>query len=131
VPDRNKNVILDQLVNGKPIAPGAKISSGTVVNFLVGDGGAAAGFEVPDLIGLTVNMARAKIASMGLLIGMITSNATISDTANAYIIQQSPNPFSGQLDSLGMPMKNMTLQGGSIDIVIDKVAPVISKDSIK
>jgi hypothetical protein len=131
VPDRNKNVILDQLVNGKPIAPGAKISSGTVVNFLVGDGGAASGFEVPDLIGLTVNMAKARIASMGLLIGMITSNSTITDTANAYIIQQSPNPFSGQLDSLGMPMKNMTLQGGSIDIVIDKVAPIISKDSIK
>lgn len=131
VPDRNKNVILEQLVNGKAIAPGAKISSGTVVNFLVGDGGAASGFEVPDLIGLTVNMAKARIASMGLLIGMITSNSTITDTANAYIIQQSPNPFSGQLDSLGMPMKNMTLQGGAIDIVIDKVAPIISKDSIK
>lgn len=131
VPDRNKNVILEQLVNGKPIAPGEKISSGTVVNFMVGDGGAAMGFEVPDLIGLTVNMARAKMASMGLIIGMISSNSAITDTANSFIIQQSPNPFSGQLDSLGMPIKNLTMQGGSIDIVIDKVAPIISKDSIK
>ena len=131
VADRNKNVILDQLVGGKPIAPGAKIASGTVVNFLVGDGGAAAGFEVPDLVGLTVNMAKNKLASMGLLIGIISSNSAITDTANAFIIQQSPSPFTGQLDSLGMPMKNLTMQGGSIDIVVDRVAPVISKDSIK
>jgi len=131
VPDRNKNVILDQIVGGKPIAPGAKISSGTVVNFLVGDGGAAMGFEIPDLIGMTVDMARAKMASMGLSIGLITSNAAIQDTANAFIIQQNPGPFTGQIDSLGMPMKNLTIQGGSIDIVIDRIAPVISKDSIK
>jgi hypothetical protein len=30
-----------------------------------------------------------------------------------------------------MPMKNLTMQGGSIDIIVDKVAPIISKDSIK
>ena len=95
------------------------------------DGGAAAGFEVPDLVGLTVNMAKNKLASMGLMIGIISSTSAITDTANAFIIQQSPSPFTGQLDSLGMPMKNLTMQGGSIDIVVDKVAPVISKDSIK
>jgi beta-lactam-binding protein with PASTA domain len=126
VPDRNKNVILDQLVGGSPIAPGAKIASGTLVNFLVGDGGAAVGFEVPDLVGLTVNMAKNK-----LLIGLISSTSAITDTANAFIVQQSPSPFTGQLDSLGMPMKNLTMQGGSIDIIVDKVAPIISKDSIK
>lgn len=131
VPDRNKNVILDQLVDGKPIAPGAKISSGTIVHFLVGDGGAANGFEVPDLVGLTVNMARNKLASMGLLIGLISANGALTDTANAFIIQQSPSPFTGQLDSLGMPLKNLTMQGAAIDIVVDRVAPVISKDSIK
>ena len=131
VPDRNKNVILDQLVDGKPIVPGAKISSGTVVHFLVGDGGVANGFEVPDLVGMTVNMAKNKLASMGLLIGLISSNGAITDTANAFIIQQSPSPFTGQLDSLGMPLKNLTMQGASIDIIVDKVAPIISKDSIK
>ena len=72
-----------------------------------------------------------KLASMGLLIGIISSTSAITDTANAFIIQQSPSPFTGQLDSLGMPMKNLTMQGGSIDIIVDKVAPIISKDSIK
>ena len=29
-----------------------------------------------------------------------------------------------------MPIKNVTFQGGAIDVVIDKVAPVIKRDSI-
>lgn len=131
VADRNKNVIIDQLVNGKPIAPGTKLSSGTLIQFLVGDGGTALGFEVPDLIGLTVVMAKANLATLGLQLGNITSNVAIQDTANAFIIMQNPRLYSDQLDSLGMPIKNMTTQGGSIDIVIDKVAPVIKHDSIK
>ncbi len=85
---------------------------------------------MPDLLGLTVDMARAKIASMGLQLGIITSATSITDTANAFVIQQNPNPYSGQLDSLGMPIKNVTFQGGAIDVVIDKVAPVLKRDSI-
>ena len=132
VPDRNKNVIVDQLVNGKPIAPGSKISSGTIVNFTVGDGGASAGFEVPDLIGLTVEMAKAKLASLGLLVGNISSNSSIQDTANSFVIGQDPNPFQMQLDSLGMPLKNTMPSGGTIHLVIDKVAPAhLQRDSIK
>lgn len=33
VPDQNKNVVIDQLVNGQPIAPGSKIPSGTLIHF--------------------------------------------------------------------------------------------------
>ena len=130
--NRNKNVIIDQLVGANPIAPGTKISSGTMINFTVGDGGTSIGIEVPDLIGLTVQMAKSTMAGLGLTVGNIISSAVIQDTANAYVIQQTPNPFSAQLDSLGMPIKNVTIQGGSIDLIIDKVAPVIVKrDSIK
>ena len=132
VTNRNKNVIIDQLVGYNSIAPGTKISSGTMINFTVGDGGTAVGIEVPDLIGLTVEMARSTIAGLGLIMGNIISTAVIQDTANAFVIQQTPNPFSTQLDSLGMPIRNSTIQGGSIDLIIDKIAPVIGKkDSIK
>jgi len=132
VTNRNKNVIIEQMIGSNPIAPGIKISSGTMINFTVGDGGNGIGIEVPDLIGLTVEMAKSTIAGLGLIMGNIISSAVIQDTANAYVIQQTPNPFSSQLDSLGMPIKNSTIQGGSIDLIIDKVAPVIGKrDSIK
>ena len=52
-PDRNKNVILDQLVDGVRIAPGAKISSGTVIQLFAGDGSLSTLLDVPDLVGLT------------------------------------------------------------------------------
>jgi len=132
VADRNKNVIVEQLVGNTPIAPGTKIVSGTLINFTVGDGGASIGMEVPDLIGLTVAMAKMQITSMGLLVGNITANGAIQDTANAFVIQQNPGTYSSVLDSLGMPVKNVTIQGVAIDLVIDKVAPVIIKrDTIK
>jgi beta-lactam-binding protein with PASTA domain len=132
VADRNKNVIVEQLVGNTPIAPGTKIVSGTLINFTVGDGGASIGMEVPDLIGLTVDMAKMKLASMGLLVGNIISNGAIQDTATAFVIQQNPGTYSSVLDSLGMPVKNVTIQGVAIDLVIDKVAPVIIKrDSLK
>ena len=132
VADRNKNVIVEQFLGNAPIAPGTKIVSGTLINFTVGDGGASLGMEVPDLIGLTVGMAKMKILSMGLLVGNITANSSIEDTASAFVIQQNPSTYSSTLDSLGMPIKNVTIQGVAIDLVIDKVAPVIIKrDSLK
>lgn len=33
VADRNKNVIIDQMVDGKPISPGSKVASGTLIHF--------------------------------------------------------------------------------------------------
>ena len=132
VADRNKNVIVEQFLGNAPIAPGTKIVSGTLINFTVGDGGASLGMEVPDLIGLTVGMAKMKILSMGLLVGNITANSSIEDTASAFVIQQNPSTYSTALDSLGIPIKNVTIQGVAIDLVIDKVAPVIIKrDSLK
>lgn len=132
VADRNKNVIVEQLVGNTPIAPGTKIVSGTLINFTVGDGGASIGMEVPDLIGLTVDMAKMKLVSMGLLVGNLISNGAIQDTATAFVIQQNPGTYSSVLDSTGMPVKNVTIQGVAIDLVIDKVAPIIIKrDSLK
>jgi beta-lactam-binding protein with PASTA domain len=132
VADRNKNVIVEQLVGNTPIAPGTKIVSGTLINFTVGDGGASIGMEVPDLIGLTVAMAKMQIASMGLLVGNISANGVIQDTANDFVIQQNPATYSSVLDSLGMPVKNVTIQGVAIDLVIDRVAPVIiQRDSLR
>ena len=124
VPDQNKNVVIDQLVNGQPIAPGSKIPSGTLIHFLVGDGGASAGMLMPDLVGLTYEQARAQLVAMGLNIGVVSANGTIGDSASAFVYDQSPSAFGAQLDSLGMPIKNSISKGATINLVLDKVAPV-------
>jgi beta-lactam-binding protein with PASTA domain len=124
VPDQNKNVVIDQLANGQPIAPGSKIPSGTLIHFLVGDGGASAAMLMPDLVGLTYEQAKAQLASLGLNLGVISVNGSIGDSASAFVYDQNPSAYGSQLDSLGMPMKNSISRGATINLVLDKVAPV-------
>ena len=132
VPDQNKNVVIDQLVNGQPIAPGSKIPSGTLIHFLVGDGGASAGIPMPDLVGLTYDQAKAQLMSFGLNLGVISVNGSIGDSASAFVFDQSPTVYSSELDSLGMPIQNKIFKGATINLVLDKVAPVKAiRDSIQ
>jgi beta-lactam-binding protein with PASTA domain len=125
-PDRNKNVILDQLVDGVRIATGAKISSGTIINLFVGDGTLSALVDVPDLTGLTVETARSLIESSGFVVGSFSSNSSIQDTASAFIIAQNPVAFYEKLDSLNMPIKikNRVPIKTAINLTIDMTAPV-------
>ena len=132
VPDQNKNVVIDQLVNGQPIAPGSKIPSGTLIYFLVGDGGASAGMTMPDLVGLTYEQAKSQLMILGLNLGLVSVNGSIGDSASAFVFDQSPGVYGSQLDSLGMPIPNMILKGATINLVLDKVAPVKAlRDSIQ
>ena len=124
VPDQNKNVVIDQLVNGQPIAPGSKIPSGTLIYFLVGDGGASAGMTMPDLVGLTYEQAKSQLMILGLNLGLVSVNGSIGDSASAFVFDQSPGVYGSQLDSLGMPIPNMISKGATINLVLDKVAPV-------
>lgn len=124
VPDQNKNVVIDQLVNGKPIAPGSKIPSGTLIHFLVGDGGASGGMFMPDLVGLTYEQAKAQLISLGLNLGVVAVNGSIGDSASAFVFDQNPSAYGSQIDSLGMPIQNMVSKGATINLVLDKVAPV-------
>jgi beta-lactam-binding protein with PASTA domain len=123
-PDRNKNDILDQLLDGVRIAPGAKNSSVTVVNLFAGDGSLSTLLDVPDLIGLNVETARSLIESSGFILGTFSSNSSIQDTANAFVIAQNPIPLSDKLDSLNMPIKNRVPIKTAINLTIDMTAPV-------
>ena len=124
VPDQNKNVVIDQIVNGRPIAPGSKIPSGTLIHFLVGDGGASGGMFMPDLVGLTYEQAKAQLISLGLNLGVVSVNGSIGDSASAFVFDQNPSAYGSQIDSLGMPIQNMVSKGATINLVLDKVAPV-------
>lgn len=130
--DRNKNVILDQLVNGVRITPGSKIASGTVINLIVGDGSLSTLVEVPDLVGLNVQTARSLIESAGFVMGNITASSNIQDTATAFVIAQDPVPFTAQLDSLNKPITNKVPIKTPIHLTIDINAPIRqSIDTIK
>ncbi len=131
-PDKNKNVVLDQLVNGVRIAPGAKIASGTIINLYIGDGTLSVLEEVPDVVGLTVGNARSLIESAGFVVGNISSGVAIQDTASAFVIAQDPIALSAKLDSLNVPIKNRAPIKTPIHLTIDLTAPIRPlNDSIK
>lgn len=91
-PDFAKNSVLEQIYQGANVAPGTKIKQGSVIDLVLGDGVGNIEFPVPGLIGLTFCEAQAKLAGTGLSLGAIVAIG-ISDTCNAYIIDQNPKRF--------------------------------------
>ena len=130
-PDRNTNVILDQLLSGVHIEPGSKIASGTVINLIVGDGTLSVLMEVPDVFGMNVETAKSIIEAAGFTIGNLTSSEMIQDTANAFVLSQDPNPYMLKIDSVtNLPMKNRVPLRTPIHLNIGLSEPVRSLDSL-
>lgn len=121
-PDIARNAVKEQLLNGKPIAPGTKVNMGSAISFVLGNGVGEDELNVPDLTGMTVADARLYLSNKGLNISaIITDGASISDTAAAYIIKQSPVAFSTLAP--GQIVANKIRPGQLIDIWISTVAP--------
>ena len=94
-PDIAKDNVLEQMVNGKRIAPGTQIPRGTRIDLVLGlgnDDNAVA--SVPDLVGLNFYDASLLAAENSLNIGtVIFDNTVVSelDTAGALVYKQSPS----------------------------------------
>jgi len=94
-PDIAKDNVLEQMVNGKRIAPGTQIPRGTRIDLVLGLGNDAnAVASVPDLVGLNFYDASLLAAENSLNIGtVIFDNTVVSelDTAGALVYKQSPS----------------------------------------
>jgi beta-lactam-binding protein with PASTA domain len=108
-PDFARNSVLDQLYKGESIKPGTKISQGSHITLVLGNG-VGMEFVVPDLFGLTYREARSALSEGGLIVGSVIPDADVQDTANAFVYRQNPPRF----DYEGKP--NHIRQGQIIDI---------------
>ena len=126
-PDIARNAVLEQLWNGSPVKPGTRISVGSTISFVLGSGVGSGDMVVPDILGLTVAQAKNQLATLNLNVGSIVAMTTIRDTANAFIVRQTPEVFS-ELQP-GQKTINKIRPGQLIDIYIS-VAPPPVKDSI-
>ncbi len=105
VPDQCANCVLNQLVKGKKIEPGANIPKGTVINLIVGKGLSEEVMGVPCLYGLTRREAVEKLSEASLSIGAIAFDVP-KDSLSAKVYRQSPS--CGKQASIRL--------GGSIDL---------------
>jgi beta-lactam-binding protein with PASTA domain len=122
-PDIARNSVLEQLYNDQPIAPGTRIPIGSMISFVLGSGEGGSEINVPDLMGMTVNEARAYLSPLGVSVGNVTATGPIDDSLSAYIVRQSPEPLMDSLDAMGMRVRRKIKAGQLIDLYISSNAP--------
>jgi len=92
-PDLSVNVVLNQLINGKEVAPGDSIQKESVIDLMLGKGLSNQRAMVPELVGMLLNPARDRILSASLNLGTyIFDNTVVSgdDSLSAFVYKQSP-----------------------------------------
>ena len=124
-PDFARNAVLEQLYNKEPIKPGTQISIGSTISFVLGSGVTDSIMDMPDLVGLTLNVAKSKLALMNLSVGSVVAIGDVSDSLNAFVAKQNPAIFSEAI--AGQRTVNKIRPGSSVDLYISTTAPV--KDS--
>ncbi len=102
--DISKNVVLEQRVKGRVIEAGDSIPKGTSVELVLGKGLGNEKSKVPNLIGLTVDEAIARISNEMFSIGAVVPDGTVNeetDTVSARIFRQRPVSDPSVLVPLG------------------------------
>lgn len=90
VSDVAKDVILETSFGGKQIEKGQKILKGSKLNLVLGDGMGASEVDIPNLLGLNLSEARMALMGSSLVLGNITYEGAITDSANIKILKQFP-----------------------------------------
>ena len=122
-PDIARNSVLEQSYNGKPLSPGTKVSMGSSINLILGDGVGNVLMNVPNIIGMTLSDARSYLQSLNISLGAIVPDAGISDPENAYVYKQNPSEKS--LNADGNEKKNKIHPGQVIDVYLSTTQPVV------
>lgn len=121
-PDFAANTVLEQLLNGKPVKAGSMIPEGSNITLVLSSGTGNTENPVPELVGLTFNEAKAVLAGSNLVLGTMFMDGAVSDTANAYVIRQTPASKNDFGD------RNLIRAGEVIDLVLSATPPV--QDSV-
>lgn len=117
-PDFAKNSVLEQLYNGLPIQPGAKVRQGSSISLVIGNGLGGRVVAIPNLIGMTYAEAKALLDSQGIMLASVIPGVDVRDTANAYVFKQNPERFDDEGNL-------RTIQAGQVvDIWISIEKPV-------
>lgn len=90
-PDVSRDVVLQVLFAGQVIKAGETLPKGSRVDLVLGDGKGNEEVEIPSLIGLTRDEALFSLRNGAMLnLGIISYEGTITDSAAAVVVRQSP-----------------------------------------
>jgi eukaryotic-like serine/threonine-protein kinase len=97
-PDIATNVVLEQYYKGKSIRSGKIIDKGSKIDLLLGMKSGEVNTTVPNLFGLSENIAIQKTTDFSLNIGTVSYDKNVKseiDSIKAKVYKQSPGAFSG------------------------------------
>jgi hypothetical protein len=121
-PDIARNSVLEQHYQGKPIAPGTKISMGSTIDLVLGNGVGNELMNVPNLIGMRLSEAQDYVKSLNINIGAIVADNNVQNQADAFVYKQNPEPQTVQPS--GEKVENKIRPGQVIDVWIGVQQPV-------
>jgi eukaryotic-like serine/threonine-protein kinase len=100
VPDPAQDAVMEQLYNGKPIKPGTLIPQGSKIDLELGDGIGNTEFDVPDVVGKTLDEAEFMLKASSLKRGLIMP---VDDPSKApgTIVRQNPEAGAGNKIRVG------------------------------
>jgi beta-lactam-binding protein with PASTA domain len=110
-PDIAQGAVLNQMLNGKDIAPGTMIPQGSKITLVIGDGLGNKEINVPDLSGLSYPEALAILSGSNLNYTVVF-DGTISDTTTSVVYIQQPTAFNEYNEP------NKISEGDNVDIRI-------------
>jgi hypothetical protein len=124
-PDFAKNAILEANFNGNPVTPGTKIKMGSTIDLVLGSGVGNEFINVPDLVGMTYDEARALLDAQGIILGSVVPRADVRDTAASFVYQQRPAPKTED-------GKRLSIRAGQmVDVFLQTEKPVIDSLTIQ
>jgi len=88
--DIARDHVLEVRFAGQPIQAGTKLPKGSRIDLVLGDGAGASEVEIPDLVDQDLDAARFALKGAGLVLGTITYQGAITDSANLVIVAQMP-----------------------------------------
>ena len=115
--DFAKNTILEVLYRGRTALPGATVKMGSAIDLVIGSGIGDEAIQVPKLLGLTFEEARALLDAQGIILGAPVFDANVRDSATAYVYKQRPAPTTAN----GRPL--MMRAGQMIDLWMQTEMP--------
>ena len=105
-----ENVVIHQSYEGDILKPGTLVPKGTKIDLMVGTGLGKVEFEMPNLVGLTLEEAKKRLQALQLLLGH-TGYAYKPDKKSGIVIRQDPKILVN-----GQGKKRMIRAGEFVDL---------------
>lgn len=98
-----KNLVLEMRMNGKVLTPGARVSKGSVIDLVVGDGAGPRDFVINNFVGLPYQNVLLRLGNLSLHIGTVQIPEGVDTTGIvSYVLKQLP--AAGDSVSIGDPI---------------------------